>query len=608
MRAEHSVADAGRAPSVWSRFEVALTAYFAAAILIILATSFRTATDYIGADNDDTMRLVEVRDLLGGQGWFDLMQYRMGLGEGTLMHWSRLIDLPIAALIRFFSIFAEPQRAEALATLVWPLSLILPLLAALGLAAHRLGGTVAMHVAFGLGVVFVATSNRFLPGSIDHHNVQMVLIAWMGALLIDERMRVSNLAGAGFCAAVAIAIGAETTPLVAAVCAIVAVTWVVIGTAYRAAAMAFGLSLTLFITLFFFSTVPPSLYGAQTCDNLSISYYGLASIGGLLLTFSAMAASGRSVAVRAGVLAVDGVIVIVAALLIAPDCLRGPLADLDPMLVRFWLDNVSEASSALAELRHHTGNFGGFFAVGVFGFSVCLFRAINGDRRRAHWSFFTLILVAWLVALIQVRGATFANMLAIPPLAYLIAELRGVSRRDPDNMGKSLVFAASTFMAVPSVWLLLGILTTTGTAALGEGGEGSVPASDDCKSGRAMRQLAALPATTVAAPIDSGAQILRFTHHRVIAAPYHRNQGGLLTELHIGLAEPDEALAFLRGAQIGVLAYCGADMMTRILIDSKPDGLFAALKRGEVPPYLTAMPKDENSGFQLYRVDLDRPS
>src|SRR5689334_801391 len=32
-----------------------------------------------GGDNDNLLRLVEVRDLLAGQGWFDLHQYRMGL-------------------------------------------------------------------------------------------------------------------------------------------------------------------------------------------------------------------------------------------------------------------------------------------------------------------------------------------------------------------------------------------------------------------------------------------------------------------------------------------------------------------------------------------------
>ncbi|MGO7426910.1 hypothetical protein ACCT09_45980, partial [Rhizobium ruizarguesonis] len=68
---------------------IAYSVILAAAILI---TKLSGATDYVGPDNDDGMRLVEVRDFLAGQGWFDLMQYRLGLDGGTLMHWSRLID------------------------------------------------------------------------------------------------------------------------------------------------------------------------------------------------------------------------------------------------------------------------------------------------------------------------------------------------------------------------------------------------------------------------------------------------------------------------------------------------------------------------------------
>src|SRR5690606_27037017 len=54
---------------------------------------------YPGSDNDSLMRLTQVRDLLAGQGWFDLAQYRMGLEGGFVMHWSRLVDAPIAGMI-----------------------------------------------------------------------------------------------------------------------------------------------------------------------------------------------------------------------------------------------------------------------------------------------------------------------------------------------------------------------------------------------------------------------------------------------------------------------------------------------------------------------------
>ncbi|TIX29706.1 MAG: GtrA family protein, partial [Mesorhizobium sp.] len=49
-----------------------------------------------GGDNDSLLQLVQVRDLLGGQGWFDMHQYRMGPEGGFVMHWSRLLDAPLA--------------------------------------------------------------------------------------------------------------------------------------------------------------------------------------------------------------------------------------------------------------------------------------------------------------------------------------------------------------------------------------------------------------------------------------------------------------------------------------------------------------------------------
>src|SRR5471030_1731840 len=56
----------------------------------------------LALSTDDAMRLTEVRDLLAGQSWFDLTQWRMNAPFGLPMHWSRLIDAPIASLILLF--------------------------------------------------------------------------------------------------------------------------------------------------------------------------------------------------------------------------------------------------------------------------------------------------------------------------------------------------------------------------------------------------------------------------------------------------------------------------------------------------------------------------
>ena len=90
-----------------------------AVLAIAAASGFRPLAG--NADNDSTLRLVEVRDLIAGQGWFDLHQYRMGLDDGLLMHWSRLVDAPIAAIVLAVRALTGSQAAgETAALIIWP--------------------------------------------------------------------------------------------------------------------------------------------------------------------------------------------------------------------------------------------------------------------------------------------------------------------------------------------------------------------------------------------------------------------------------------------------------------------------------------------------------
>lgn len=605
---QETIAIAAPGPAWWQRYGLAVALYSGGMIAAVSLLNIPLAPDYVGPDNDDVMRLVQVRDFLNGQGWFDLMQYRLGLEGGTLMHWSRLIDLPIAGLILFFGLFLSPQSAEALALTVWPLLLIVPLMAAMGLAGRRIGGQQGMHIAMALTALLVATGNRFLPGAIDHHNVQLVLIAILTAMLVDGRHRSWSHALAGVVSAVAIAIGAETTPLVVTACATVAVTWAALGRDFAPAARAFAISLILSISLLFFATTPPHLYGVATCDTLSIAYYALASVGGILLLLSVMFGTALGRRGRFALLAVDGLLIVAVALLLAPECLRSPLADLDPILQTFWLDRVIEAQSAFDKLRQEPGVFGGFYGAGFFAIAVCVFRIARRDRVWLHATLLPMILVAWLIAVVQIRGAVFANLLSILPLSLLIVQLRRNANREPDNMGASLAFVTVVLLSVPNFWAFVGVMSTEGTSGIANRLRTMVPQiagpSTDCSSPDALRQLASLPVTTVVAPSDSGAAILRFTGHKVLAAPYHRNQGGMLTEIHIGLSLPDETPAFLRGAGVGVVAFCPSDDQTRFLMDMKSDGLYASLAKDQVPEYLEPLEPIKNSGFRLYRVVL----
>ena len=138
-------------------------------------------------DTDDNMRLMQVRAWLNGQGWYDLRNYRLDPPRGFDIHWSRIVDLPIAGLILFFRLFTSNAWAERLACGIAPL---LPLsIAMLGVAAtvRRL-----VHpLAWPLAIVFLlgtsATMLMFLPERIDHHGWQLAMLSLTVAGLCDPR-------------------------------------------------------------------------------------------------------------------------------------------------------------------------------------------------------------------------------------------------------------------------------------------------------------------------------------------------------------------------------------------------------------------------------------
>lgn len=590
-----------------SRLLPAVVLYSVVAAAVALAFFLPGATDYVGADNDDVMRLVEVRDFLGGQNWFDLIQYRLGLDGGTLMHWSRLIDLPIATLIRLFSLFLAPDRAEAVVVTIWPLLLVPLLLLPLGLAVRRLAGVAPMHIALGLGALFVLGCVRFKPGSIDHHNVQLTLVMWISAMLVDPERRASSYIVAGIACALALAIGVETTPFVAVVCVCVALQWVWHGRSFSRPARFFGLSLALSVSVAFFLTIPPRAYAVVTCDNFSLGFYALSALGGAALFLLASLPTQPGRLVRVGLAGVTGGLLLLTASIIAPQCLGDPLGTLDPLLVELWLNGVTEARSFLAEAQFEPEMVGGFYAVGLFAIVVCLVRSLRREERELYLVLLALIGASWGIALLQVRGAFFSNMLAIVPLSLLIADLRRTSAADPENPSSAFAYISTVLMSVPVVWALGGVIAVHGwkqaaeMRALSSAGfsNGEV---GECGDQTDMAALNTLATGIIAAPSNSGADILRWTPHRVLTAPYHRNQKGMLTELYIGLAQPAEAKAFLRGAGVTALAFCKTDPQTDALIRRKPDGLYANLARGNVPDYLQPFGQPSKNGFRLYKV------
>ena len=235
-------------------------------------------------DTDDAMRLVQMRDWLAGQGWYDLTQRR--LAGGYESHWSRLIDAGLAGTLWVFCLFAEPAMAERLMRTVWPMLWLLPTMGGAAAIAWRIAGRDAALIALLLGVLGFPALYQFRPGRIDHHNVQIALsMLLVAATVWSDRARWAA-AAAGAITGLALAIGLECLPYLVVCGAAFALRYALDASAARAA-RDYGLALAVSSLVGFFAVVGPAHWSRGFCDAIGINWVALAGIGGLGLALAA---------------------------------------------------------------------------------------------------------------------------------------------------------------------------------------------------------------------------------------------------------------------------------------------------------------------------------
>jgi hypothetical protein len=550
--------------------------------------------------NDDAMRLVEVRDLLQGQGWFDLTQHRLGPGDGTPMHWSRLVDAPIAGLILAATPLLGSIQAEAVAATLWPLLLILPLVLCVAAAARALGGRGADLAGSILAAALAFTSFKFAPGALDHHNVQLVLLAMTvaGLVLSRGRPRLAVLAGVG--SAASLATGIEMLSQVAVVALAMACLWLAGGSTARSATQAFAGSLAVALAILFFAAAPAEAYGLAYCDafTLPLALPFVVGAGGLWL--SAATLSGRAARSRLLGLLALGALVALTAAMVSPACLRDPFAGIDPLLMEHWIARVNEARSIDAVLRDNLAAHLPGYAVPLIGLAVALAFAWRGPAAgRGRWlALAALIAVSFALACYQVRGRLALELASLVPLAALVA-LAWRRYRETRTLASGLAALALLLLAMPMVWsIVLQPLTARDETAAADGPKGVAT----CLSAESFAPLAALPPGLISASSNLGPHILRFTPHRVLAAPFHRNQAGLLAQLRIAMAPPAEAEALLRSTGVDYVVTCIDDPEYVDASGGRSAAFFFALQAGERFAFLEPVAAPADDPLRLYRL------
>ena len=488
-------------------------------------------------DTDDVMRLQQIRDWLAGQAFDDLSQHRLGVG-GLAMHWSRLPDLVPGAMIAVLSRFTGDRTAEIAAVILWPTLLFVTALWLIATITRRLGGAADARTAIIIAAISYPMTTLFLPGRIDHHGFQIVLL-----LTLMERMlarpSVASGAIAGIAAAASLIIGLETAPFIALASVMLWLSWLADMPHARAWMLGYGAGLATSIgsgALIFSS----QQWAYPACDGFTQSAWALAQTAAIAPILLALSTAWLT-NLRRRLAATLIVAASIAALLMPTlhTCLS-PYAGVDPLLARLWLANVGEAQPLFLAPAAIAFGYVGLGVMGCLASFWCYWRT-----GKSGWAILLALQLASIgLTLFQLRGAYAGVALAAPALAMLVGAAR---TRGTLQLAGAWLASAGIFYP-----LAAGALTPVPPPPVAPHGE----AAASCASPALLQALARLRPGTVMAPMDLGPYVIAATRHRVISAPYHRNNAGNLAQYHFYLGTPDAARQIARDLAIDYVVYC----------------------------------------------------
>ena len=566
-------------------------AIWLAVALIFIAAKWRAITGLNLPDADDSLRLVQLRDLVAGQGWFDLTQYRVNPPTGMAMHWSRLVDAPLWLVYSALAPLFGAARAETITLVLVPLLTLLAAMLLAGRLAWRMLGDAAIGYTCVILALLTAVTGQMQPLRIDHHGWQIVaVLAALNGLAARSEKTGGRLAGIAM--ALGLTISLELLPIAALIGAVLALRWLL---DRKAKVLCLHYIRTLAVTaLLAFAATRGIADLAPHCDTLSPAY-----LAALLAAASGLSLLGLAPPIPRGALAIAMAAIAAAAvtalLALAPQCSRGPFVMLDPLVQQFWYANIREGMPVWrqdlgAALRLVVPPLVGLYA------AVQLWRRSSGWLAR-FWGEYALIMAGALVlGLVVSRSAGFAAALGAIPLGWLLRDwiVRARAMRfAPKRIG---LIAAAMLVVMPDLPLMAGrVLDRTGPAA-------SPSAQFVCDIPKAGPALGALAPATIFAPIDNGPILLLHSRHKVVATAHHRAPQALHDVIAAFTADPATAEAIVRGRGARYVAICPGLAEAAIYREAAPQGLMAQLSAGQAPGWLepVAMPKD--SGLLVWAV------
>lgn len=548
-------------------------------------------------DTDDNLRMAQVRALLAGQDWFDLRQYKLNPPFGADVHWSRLVDLPIAGIKLALTPLTGGALAEKIAVTLAPL---LPMLVAL----YAMAATVRKLIdpktfALGAAILLCAASARgmWMPLRIDHHGWQLALLA-IALLGVTETRPARGGALLGIATALSFAIGLEMLLYLAMAGGVTGLRWVH-DRAQAPRLAAYGASLAGGCALGYL-LFASNANRMPVCDAFSPVWLSVMTVAGALALVLARVRIERRWA-RFGA-AAAAVAILAAVYVIAwPHCL-GWLEGASPELRELWLSRVREALPVYAHSWKIIFTIVSLPLVGMAGYALMLWRSRADGAKLVQWvgpaamAFFSVALLTW-----QTRVGAAAQLLAAPGAAGLAWLLIGRFQQRRQILVRTVGTVAAFALASGIAFEFAARLIPDARKAQ-RGSEAVGLANRRCPTLPALRAVALQPAGTVLTHVDLGPRLITVTPHKAIAGPYHRNGDDIIAVMRAFRGSADNARATVIERRVDYVLICPNLSETTIYRAEAPKGFYVQLMRGQVPAWLEPVDLGNQSPYRMWRV------
>ncbi|WP_143169347.1 hypothetical protein [Vibrio quintilis] len=509
--------------------------------------------------------------------------------DGVLIHWSRLPDIPLALVSILVKPFTSPETAYAIAMITVPGLYLLGITAAAGKLTARIMGNDYMVLAC-FYLLSTHLTGKFFPGSIDHHNIQLLLAAWFIALLPlnhDDCKSTRSAIICGFLLALSFWTGLENLIFFGLLLLYLTIRGYSHSLRFVFFCRTLCLSAILFSFCFCLLNRPVAEFTNKQIDALSWPYL-LCLLCGLI--FCQLSVYFRRPANRIIKYLLIGIISLFPMLLFSPEVFLGVYYQYPALLNQFWLSKVSEAISIIGYIKEE-GLFGqhNYLLSIIPALLSVIFIRHNERLKQLYLVMLLLILPAlfW-----QARTVFLIFIIAAPFQAYFVIYC---IRKIPSVIA-GMILAIICMPACITITSFMINQQFHPEIKPGVSKENSKPeVVRFLKQHQIVRQK-------ILAPIEFGTPILTLTDNAVISAPYHRNIRGNTLAIKILTGEEESGYRqLLEENKFNYILIGNDNASTLLKQQSGKNSLINRLDQHTAPQWLSLTAQGKY-GLKLYRI------